>query len=295
MPEPIVFIAVAILAAVVIAMPILLENPDRRSAALPTEDRDALALRHEIAIQTLRDIEADRRAGSLDEAAYRVERALAEEHAVFTRSALDAIRSGVAEPPSGRDARLIVAALGVVLGVLLVAGVVLRAPLDLVNATVTNRTLAAQQAQAAARAAQITELRGRLQVDPQDTEALAALAELYLASGTQEDRNTAAPLLLLVVSLEPENTVALGRLATAYLASGQPADASAVVDRLEQIEPASVDIPFFRGLIARQRGDVAAAITAFDAFLAAAPDDGRATMIRTLRAELTAATPAPSG
>lgn len=287
MPEPLIFAAVAILAGVVVAMPILLESPERRAPRLPEEDRDALVLRHRIAIESLRDVEADHRAGSLDEATYRSERALAERRAIATRAALDAAPAPP-EEPRGRDGRLVVAGIGIVLGVLLVAGVVLRVPVDLANATVTNTTLAEQMAQAAARDARISELRGRLRADPQNTDALAALADLYLASGTQADRNAAAPLLLLLVNLEPENSAALTKLATAYLQSGQPDDASAVTDRLEQIDPSSIEVPFFRGLIARQRGDVAAARAAFDAFLAAAPDDPRAPMIRGLRAELDA-------
>ena len=287
MPEPLIFAAVAILAGVVVAMPILLESPERRAPRLPEEDRDALVLRHRIAIESLRDVEADHRAGSLDEPTYRSERAAAEQRAIATRAALDAAPAPP-EEPRGRDGRLVVAGIGIVLGVLLVAGVVLRVPVDLANATVTNTALAEQMAQAAARDAQITELRGRLRADPQDTEALTELADLYLATGTQAGRTAAAPLLLLLVNLEPENTDALTKLATAYLQSGQQDDASAVVDRLEQVDPSSIDVPFFRGLIARQRGDAAAARAAFDAFLSAAPDDPRAPMIRGLRAELDA-------
>jgi cytochrome c-type biogenesis protein CcmH/NrfG len=293
MPEPLLFLAVATIAAVVVAMPILLENPDHRAPPLPAEDRDALALRHRIAIEALRDVEADRRAGSLDEATYRAELLLAEQRAVAARAALDAA-SDSSQPRGGRDGRLVAGGIGVVLGVLLVAGVVVRMPVDLANATVTNRALAEQMERSAARDAQIAELRARLVADPQDAEALAALADVYLASGTQADRNAAAPLLLLLTTLEPENTEALAKLATAYLQSGQPDDAAAAVDRVEELDPASADIPFFRGLIARQRGDEAAAVAAFDAFLAAAPDDERAAMVASLRAELTGGEPMPS-
>lgn len=285
MPEPLLFAAVAILAAVVVAMPILLENPENRSPALPAEDRDAVALRHRIALEALRDVEADHRSGSLDEATYRSERVLAEERAIGTRAALDAAPRAP-EPPRGRDGRLIVGAVGIVLGLAVVGGVVLHVPVNLANATVTNQALADQVADAAARQARISELLGQLQADAEDTEVLAELADIYLASGTQADRNAAAPLLLLLVSLEPENTDALTKLATAYLQSGQPDDASAVTDRIEEIDPGSIEIGFFRGLIARQRDDDAAARAAFNTFLQAAPDDPRATMIRGLLAEL---------
>ncbi|MEO8511263.1 MAG: tetratricopeptide repeat protein [Chloroflexota bacterium] len=285
MPEPLLFAAVAILAAVVVAMPILLEDPDRRAPRLPEEDRDALALRHRIAIESLRDVEADHRSGSLDVAAYGAERALAQQRAMATRAALDAAPAP-AEAQRGRDARLLVGGVGIALGVLLAGGVLLGIPANLANATVTNQALADRMAQADARQARITELLGHLRADPEDTDALSELADLYLASGTQADRNAAQPLLLLVSALDPGQTDALVKLATAYLQSGQPDDASAVVDRIETIDPGSVDIPFFRGLIARQRGDDAAARAAFEAFLQAAPDDSRGSMVRGLIAEL---------
>jgi cytochrome c-type biogenesis protein CcmH/NrfG len=292
MSELLLFAAVAIIAAVVVAMPILLENPDRRAPRLPDEDGDALALRHRIAVEALRDVEADHRAGSLDDATYANERATAIERAIATRAALDAAPAPP-EQPRGRDGRLLVAGAGIALGMLLVSGVVLHVPVNLANGTVTNTALAEQLAQTEAREARITELRGRLRAEPQDTDALAELADIYLASGTQADRNAAAPLLLLLINLEPANDEALVKLATAYLQSGQPDDAGAVVDRLEEVAPGSIEIPFLRGLAARQRGDVAAARAAFDAFLAAAPDDPRAAMIRGLRAELDA--PGASG
>lgn len=285
MPEPLLFAAVAILAAVVIAMPILLEDPERRAPRLPEEDRDAVALRHRIAIEALRDVEADHRSGSLDETAYHAERSLAEQRAIATRAAIDAAPAPP-EAQRGSDARLMVGGAGIVLGLLLAAGVLLGLPANLANATVTNQALADRMAQADARQSRIIELLGHLRADPEDVDTLTELADLYLASGTQADRNAAQPLLLLLTALEPDETDAFTKLATAYLQSGQPDDASAVVDRIEAIDPDSVDVPFFRGLIARQRGDDAAARAAFEAFLQAAPDDPRGSMIRGLIAEL---------
>jgi regulator of sirC expression with transglutaminase-like and TPR domain len=46
------------------------------------------------------------------------------------------------------------------------------------------------------------------------------------------------------------------------------------------------EIPFFRGLIARGLGETEEAVRQFDRFLAIAPDDPRATMVRGLRDEL---------
>ncbi len=90
MPDPAELVAIAVLgvaAAVVLAWPLFRRAPEE----MPVPDeRDALETRHRIALESLRDVEADRRSGSLDEAAYQAERAAAERRAASTRAALDA-------------------------------------------------------------------------------------------------------------------------------------------------------------------------------------------------------------
>ena len=112
------------------------------------------------------------------------------------------------------------------------------------------------------------------------------LASLYLQGGTADDFQHAANLLLLAIRLDPKASDAYRLLVTAYIQTGDYQDATAATDAYARIAPSSPDVPFFRGLIAYQgTGDRAAAIRWFDAFLKAAPDDQRAVMVRSLRAE----------
>ena len=50
----------------------------RRGRPADGDERDAALLRHRVALETLRDVEADRRAGSLDDATYAEQLAAAE-------------------------------------------------------------------------------------------------------------------------------------------------------------------------------------------------------------------------
>jgi tetratricopeptide (TPR) repeat protein len=127
----------------------------------------------------------------------------------------------------------------------------------------------------------------RIAADPRDTEALSALADAYLAGGTAEDRQRGAVALLALIGLQPENASAYRRLITAYMNAGDWTDARAALDAYAEFAGAAeADIPFFRGLLAlRADEDADEALRQFDRFLELAPDDPRAPMIRSLRAE----------
>jgi len=73
----------------------------------------------------------------------------------------------------------------------------------------------------------------------------------------------------------------------AYIRAGDFGNARAALGSYEGIASADpVEAAFLDGLIAlRGEGDEARAAEAFDRFLELAPDDPRATMIRSLRAE----------
>ena len=217
-------------------------------------DGEAALIRHRVAVEALRDVEADRRAGSLDEVAYAEQRAEAEARAVRTLAELDA-----ASPPpaagtritSGRRAGLLVG--GALVGALLV-GMWLPAPAGLANRTTV------------------------------DAVGLSALADQYLARNTPDDLARGAALLLALIREQPDDQSAYQRLITAYLRAEDYADAAAATDALAGLAPDSPDLPFFRGLIAlRGAGDRQAAIAQFDRFLQLAPDDPRAVMVRALR------------
>ncbi|MDQ6681928.1 MAG: tetratricopeptide repeat protein [Chloroflexota bacterium] len=306
MPELLLLLGIGIVVAIVIGAPL-------RGAALPVApdgERDAAALRHRIALDAVRDVEADHRAGSLDGQAYLAERAAAEERAAATlvevetagqrRPAVagDSVDRADSAQPARRhpSAGQLGAGIGVALAALLLVGYLLPAPISLANPSVQNRALAEAMAREAQRQAAITSALKVLSADPRNAAALSQLADAYLAGSSPADQQRGALALIALIGLHPNDAAAYRRLITAYANNGDWTDASAATDSLAKIAPRSPDVPFFRGLIAlRGTGDRQAAIRQFDAFLKVAPDDPRATMIRTLRSEaLATAAPSPS-
>jgi len=296
-----VLLVVLLAAGLVVAGPILW--PARTGVEAPTGDEDAtgLALRHRIAVESLHDVEADRRAGSLDREGYEAARAEAEERAARTLAALEAAPAQVPDAPNGLRAttssRRVAGLVGVGIVALILLGSFLPAPLTLANRTVVNTQLAAQQAAEAARQEAIRRLETTLAAKP-DAAGLVQLANLYLQGGSYAGVQRAARLLILAIGLDSRQSDAYRLLITAYIQTGDYKDATAATDSYAKVAPESPDIPFFRGLIAYQgSGDRAAAVRWFDAFLQAAPDDPRAVMVRSLRAEATGqlpGTPTPS-
>ena len=284
-----VLLVVLLAAGFVVAGPILW--PARTGVEPPAGEEDAtgLALRHRIAVESLHDVEADRRAGSLDREGYEAARAEAEERAARTLAALEAAPAQVPDAPNGLRAttssRRVAGLVGVGIVALILLGSFLPAPLTLANRTVVNTQLAAQQAAEAARQEAIRRLETTLAAKP-DAAGLVQLANLYLQGGTPAEVQRAARLLILAIGLDPNQSDAYRLLITAYIQTGDYKDATAATDSYAKVAPESPDIPFFRGLIAYQgSGDRAAAARWFDAFLKAAPDDPRAVMVRSLRAE----------
>jgi tetratricopeptide (TPR) repeat protein len=286
MPELVVLVIGLGLAAAWVLRPL-------GSAAAPdVAEDDAASLRHRVALEALRDVEIDRRAGSLDDAAYASQLAEAEARAAETRAALDAARAERVEhaPPaattdrrSGRQVAL--AAAGAIAAVLL-AGAVIPAT-GVANGTRINEGLAAAQATESARQDRIRELQAALASDATDPETLSALADAYLAGSSQDDLVRAAVALQVLIQLEPDRADAYERIMTAYLRAGDYADARAAHDAYASLGTADpVEAAFFDGLIAlRGEDDPDAAAAAFDRFLELAPDDPRATMIEGLRDE----------
>jgi cytochrome c-type biogenesis protein CcmH/NrfG len=242
-------------------------------------------------------VEADRRAGSLDPDAYAVARAEGEERAARTRAALEAAEKDLPSPAAPRVARRswrAAALIGGSLAALALIGTLLPAPVGLANGTVVNAQLAAQQQAEQERQAAIRQLEAQLAAKPQAA-GLVQLAKLYLQGGTAGDYQHAADLLLLALRLDPKDADAYRLLITAYIQTADYVDATAATNAYAKVAPTSPDVPFFRGLIAYQgTGDRAAAIRWFDSFLKAAPDDARAAMVRSLRAEAAGQLPGAS-
>lgn len=284
MPEPLILLIGLVAAGILVLGPLW-----RRTDASFTvdDDREAALLRHRVALEALRDVEADRRAGSLDAATYAQQLAEAEARAAATAAALSSPTADAPPAPAHRSAaRTIGAVLAAVIGIALLGGSLLPAP-GLANATVVNEELAAAQAAEAARQERIAELLDRLAADSEDAGALSELADAYLAGSSRDDLVRAAVALQLLLSREPERADAYERIVTAYLRAGDYENARAALDAYASTANADpVELAFLEGLIAlRGEDDPAAAQAAFDRFLELAPDDPRAGMVRGLRDE----------
>jgi cytochrome c-type biogenesis protein CcmH len=282
--------------AAAIAWPLL--RGATRTATFDTgADAEAQALRHRVALDALLDVEADRRAGSLDDASYERERAEAEARAAETL--LPHLATAPAQAAQGQGREMIVA-LGALVALSLLVGFALPGSIGLGQRTVVNQVLADAMSQEAARQAEIQRLLGLFEANPRDAKIVSDLADAYLAGDSAEDLQRGAVALQILLALEPDNHSAYRRLINAYIVTGHYDDARATTDSYATIAgPDEPDIPFYRGLIAFRRGDEATAVREFDRFLALAPDDGRVSMVSSLRAEaageLPGASAAPGG
>jgi cytochrome c-type biogenesis protein CcmI len=298
MPDALQWLLFALVAAgtaVAVGWP-LLRGVRSEPASTANPEAEARALRHRVALEGLLDVEADRRAGSLDDAAYQRERADAEERAAETLAEPEA---PVAAPArTNGNGRRAATWIGAGLAAALLVGFALPGPNGLGERTVVNQALADERAQEAARQATIQRLLTAFAANPQDRQVLSDLADAYLDGTSTEDLRRAATALQVLLAVDPRNRSAYQRLVTAYISAGDWKDAQAATESYAGItgedEP---DIPFFRGLIAFRQGQNDVALRHFDRFLALAPDDPRAAMIKSLRAqaagELPGSSPSP--
>jgi cytochrome c-type biogenesis protein CcmI len=280
MPEPILILLGVLVAGGVVLAPLW-----RRPPAEATDDaRDAAEVRHRVALETLRDVEADRRAGSLDEAAYAEQLAEAEARAAATAAALDT--SPEAPAPARLAGRTAAIATAGVLSAALIGGSLLPGG-GVANTTVVNEALAAAEAAEAARGERIERLLDDLAEQPEDADTLSALADAYLAGTTRDDLRRAVAALQVLIALEPERADAYERVIGAYLRADDFSNARRALDAYEAVATADpAEVAFYGGFIAlRGEDDPEAAAEAFGRFLELAPDDPRAEMVRGLRDE----------
>ena len=285
MPEPILLAAALAVAFAAVLLPLR-----RQAAGIEPVDRSEAELRHRVALESLRDVEADHRAGSLDEDAYRVQLEEAESRAVVSRRELESAAS-ISPDASLPSRRRPVAAVGAAAGLavaLLVASLVPAS--GIANTTTVDQALADAQAREAIRQERIGDLLESLSADPEDADVISGLADTYLAGTSREDLVLAATLLRALIELEPDRADAYERIVTAYLRADDYANARSALDAYGETASADpVEVAFFDGIIAlRGEADAVAATAAFDRFLELAPDDPRARMIQGLREEAAA-------
>ncbi len=265
--------------------------PPAAATDAPDEERQ---VRHRLALEALRDLEADRRAGSIDGESYLAQRAEAEALAAATLPA-DQPRQP-AGSPEGWHGRRVAALLGGAIIALVLAAFALPAPFGIAERTVPDQALADAVTAEEARQAEISRLQARISADPTDAGAFSDLADAFLAGPTLDDKRRGAAALLVLINLEPENAYAYRRLITAYIQTGSWEDANGALDAYADFAPVDEpDIPFFRGLIAlRGDGDEEEAVRQFDRFLGLAPHDPRAPMVISLREQASGTEPSPS-
>lgn len=283
MAEPLLLLVAALVAGAVVLAP--LRRPRRDDAV---DDAAATAIRHRVALEALRDVETDRRAGSLDDAAYAVQLTEAEERAARTKAALAAAPvDGDTDAAVSRDSRRAAVIAAAALAAVLVVGAAVPAT-GIGNRTETNQALADAQAVERERQAEITRLLGELDPQSPDPAVVSDLADAYLAGSSREDLVRAAASLQLLIGLEPERADAYERIMSAYLRAGDAANARSAHASYAALPSADpVEEAFFDGLIAlRGEDDPDRARAAFERFLEVAPDDPRAGMIRGLLEEV---------
>jgi cytochrome c-type biogenesis protein CcmH/NrfG len=273
-----------LLVALAVGFAVVLLPLRQRPHTAADDESDAAELRHRVALEALRDVEADRRAGSLDDAAYTIQLAQAEARAVETRRSLEELPGPVPVTSGGAGRRTAVVAAAVI-GVVLASAWAVPAT-GVANRTATNQALAAAEAAEQARQDRIRDLTEELAATPDDPEVLSELADAFLAGQDREDLARAVVVLQALLAVEPDRPDAYERMISAYLRAGDAANARAAHDSYAQLGSADpVELAFLDGLIARAEGDAERAVEAFDRFLELAPDDPRADMIRGLREE----------
>jgi cytochrome c-type biogenesis protein CcmI len=282
MPEPVLLLIGLALAGAAVLPPLW---SDRFEASPVDDEREAAAVRHRVALEALRDLEADRRAGSLDDATYATQLAEAEQRAAATSAELARERVSAGPRRWGRGRTAAIAAAGI-LGLGLFGGSLVPAT-GIAGETVVNEQLAAARDAEAGRQERIAALREALAEDPEDPETLSALADAHLAGSSRDDLARAAVALQVLIALEPDRADAYERIVAAYLRAGDHANARAALTSYAERPTADpVELAFLDGLVALRAGDdPGRARAAFDRFLELAPDDPRAPMIRRLRDE----------
>lgn len=283
MAELLVLLLVMAATGLAVAWPLLEREAPHAVAAI--DDEEERAVRHRLALDAVRDLEADRRAGLLDEADYQQRREEAEARAAATLAPAWPSEAASGEPARSGAWRRPALLLGAAVAGLVLVGFALPEPVGIAERTVTNQALADAIAAEDARQAEIERLQQVIAADPTDAGAFSDLADAYLAGSSFEDQRRGAAALIVVLSLDPDNSSAFRRLITAYINAGAWTEASSALESYEEIavedEP---DIPFFRGLIAlRGDGDETEAVRQFDRFLELAPHDPRAAMVLSLR------------
>ncbi|HOY66870.1 MAG TPA: tetratricopeptide repeat protein [Candidatus Ozemobacteraceae bacterium] len=137
----------------------------------------------------------------------------------------------------------------------------------------------------------IAELQKKLQLDPEDTEALLALALEY---SLQKQYAKAVDLYFKVLKIEPRNFHAFNNLGILYKKTGQYADAIHCYEQAQKLQPDSYWVPYNMGLAYESMGRMQEARESYGKALSLNPDFSQALQrLRELSDEPSGSTPLP--
>lgn len=278
-------------------------RPFLTGRAAPLEPPDPLEEERASLLRALRELERDRRSGTVEEEAYRALREETERRAVAVLRALRAregapwaleagdvaawrdsggwraLRGDAGAPPQAGDRSASPLAAAVLVTFLVAAGVSLalssalraRAPGEpITGAAVGGPT-------------DLAFFEQRVREHPNDPAARLDLADRYLEAG---DVRSATAQYLVALELDPRNPEALARLGFVLFRSGRPEPGLEAVDRALRVDPDYPEALYYRGLILLRGLDrPEEAALAFRAYLEAAPFGARREEVRDLLAE----------
>ncbi|HEY9072285.1 MAG TPA: tetratricopeptide repeat protein, partial [Candidatus Ozemobacteraceae bacterium] len=119
----------------------------------------------------------------------------------------------------------------------------------------------------------VAELQKKLQLDPEDTESLLALALEY---SLQKQYAKAVDLYFKVLKIEPRNFHAFNNLGILYKKTGQYADAIHCYEQAQKLQPDSYWVPYNMGLAYESMGRMQEARESYGKALSLNPDFSQA-------------------
>ncbi len=119
---------------------------------------------------------------------------------------------------------------------------------------------------------ELTELRARLKANPNDLAALVALSNMFFDAGKFD---AAIGYYTRALALDPGNPDVRTDYATALHQTGHDLESLKQLDAVLAERPKFLQAMFNRGVVLRAIGRRTDAVTAFKAFIAAAPNDPR--------------------
>lgn len=260
--------------------------------------RRQMEAERDVLLQSLDDLEAERREGGIDEESYR---ALHDDYTARAAAAIRALRDGIdarpPEPPGSWRRKAI--AIALVVSFATAAGVSLALALGarLPGQTASGNSSSRESSSGSSSRDRVEQLRAAVEADPSNVATRLLLAQLLEADGDLAGALAQYDAVTAIDGANAEAAAQSGRIL--YLTAGRApaADAAGLVDRAVErldraiaLDPEHADARFFRAIVrANEFGDFAGAQADLQRYLLAEPDGRFADQARQLLADVTAA------